>query len=97
MLFLAVFLGFLAENLREHQVEKEREIKYIASLIKDVELDIASLEVSYDLRKSHLGYFDSLITLLKQGYHSQINIFIFMPVIFQRQLFVAIMTGQFCS
>jgi hypothetical protein len=25
MLFLAVFLGFLAENIREHKVERERE------------------------------------------------------------------------
>src|ERR1043165_8938482 len=31
MLFLAVFLGFLAENFREHRVEKERGKQFIES------------------------------------------------------------------
>ncbi|MEO7982472.1 MAG: hypothetical protein ABI688_00190 [Bacteroidota bacterium] len=73
MLFLAVFCGFLAENFREHQVEHQREKKYIISLIKDVELDIASLENSYKLRQVQLSYFDSLGTLLKQDYKDQLN------------------------
>ena len=77
MLFLAVFCGFLAENFREHQVEHQREKKYIVSLIKDVELDIASLENSYELRKVQLSYFDSLTTLLKLEYKTQMNNFYF--------------------
>jgi len=32
MLFLAVFCGFLAENFREHQVEKNRATQYMLSL-----------------------------------------------------------------
>ena len=36
MLFLAVFCGFLAENFREHQVEKHRENKYIESMLEDL-------------------------------------------------------------
>ena len=43
MLFLAVFLGFLAENVREHQVEKERERQYIESLVEDLKTDQQSL------------------------------------------------------
>src|ERR1700737_4759093 len=31
MLFLAVFLGFLTENFREHEIEKERAKQYIQS------------------------------------------------------------------
>jgi len=31
MLFLAVFLGFLVENFREHRVEKERGVEYVRS------------------------------------------------------------------
>ena len=77
MLFLAVFCGFLAENFREHQVEHEREKTYIVSLIKDIELDIVSLENSYELRKVQLSYFDSLTALLKQGYKNQLNDFYF--------------------
>jgi hypothetical protein len=54
-------------------VEHQREKKYIVSLIKDVELDIASLENSYKLRKVQLNYFDSLTKLLKQDYKNQMN------------------------
>lgn len=39
MLFLAVFLGFLAENLRERGVEREREKEYIESLVTDTNND----------------------------------------------------------
>ena len=77
MLFLAVFCGFLAEYQLEHTIEHQRENKYIVSLIKDIELDIASLENSYNLRKVQLSYFDSLSTLLKQDYKNQMNDFYF--------------------
>jgi hypothetical protein len=40
MLFLAVSLGFLAENLREGYVEKERSHELVSSFIKDVELNV---------------------------------------------------------
>jgi hypothetical protein len=43
MLFLAVFCGFLAENFREHRVEKERGIQYIRSFCEDLKYDTASL------------------------------------------------------
>jgi pilus assembly protein TadC len=36
MLFAAVTLGFLAENMREHQIEKERERQYMESFIVDL-------------------------------------------------------------
>lgn len=73
MLFLAVFLGFVAENIREHQVEHKREKEYIASLIKDVELDTASLHLTYNIRKKYINYFDSLVFLLKQNEKSKLN------------------------
>src|SRR5437773_12560964 len=43
MLFLAVFCGFLAENFREHQVEKERGRQYILSLYEDLKADTTRL------------------------------------------------------
>ena len=75
MLFLAVFCGFLAEYKLEHIIENQREEKYIHSLIKDTELDIASSQKSYDSRKIQIIYFDSLLTLLKHGYSSKMNDF----------------------
>jgi len=73
MLFLAVFCGFLAENFREHQIEHKREKEYITSLIKDVELDTASLHLTYSVRKKYINYFDSLVFLLRQNDKSKLN------------------------
>ena len=67
MLFLAVFCGFLAENFREHKIEQKREKQYISSLVKDVELDIASLKLSAEVKTKYCRYYDSLVFLLKQN------------------------------
>ena len=39
MIFLAVFLGFVAENFREHQVEHQREKQYARQLLDDLRAD----------------------------------------------------------
>ena len=44
MLFAAVSLGFLAENIREGYVEKERSHELVSSFIKDVELNVVFLD-----------------------------------------------------
>ena len=77
MLFLAVFFGMLAEYKLEHIIEHQREKKYIRSLIKDIELDIASLQTSHDTRRLQISYFDSLKNLLQQGYENHLNDFYF--------------------
>ena len=41
MLFLAVFLGFIAENIRENSVEHKRGIEYIKSFAEDLKKDTA--------------------------------------------------------
>src|SRR5829696_2669137 len=73
MLFLAVFSGMLAEYKLEHIIEHQREKKYIHSLIKDVEMDLASLKNSYQNREIQIGYFDSLRILMKKGYENDRN------------------------
>jgi hypothetical protein len=44
MLFLAVTLGFLAENQREHLVEKERARQFLQSMLVDVRANAKSLD-----------------------------------------------------
>ncbi|TMI97325.1 MAG: hypothetical protein E6H08_02270 [Bacteroidetes bacterium] len=53
MLFLAVFCGFLAENLREHQIEKEKAKQYIYSLYEDLKNDTIRINqlLAYDKEK----------------------------------------------
>ena len=44
MLFLAVFCGFLAENQREHYIEKHRAKQFAESLISDLRKDKAMVD-----------------------------------------------------
>jgi len=44
MLFLAVYLGFLAENWREHKIENHRAHKYIETFYEDLKNDMVSLK-----------------------------------------------------
>ena len=68
MLFLAVFCGFLAENLREHRVERQRGRQYIQSFYQDLKTDtgrftmlIKSFEERSAAFKNMSGCFDKLI------------------------------------
>ena len=64
MLFLAVFCGFLAENFREHQVEKEREEKFIKNLVEDLNQDTIAFAKNINYISVLLEKDDSLINLL---------------------------------
>src|SRR5215831_9908540 len=64
MLFLAVFLGFVAENIREHQVEKNREVELIKSLTLDLEDDINGLDAMMALEHTAISKLDTLMYLL---------------------------------
>lgn len=54
MLFLAVFLGFLVENYREHQIEKERGKQYIESFYEDLKTDTANISSYIDFDDTKL-------------------------------------------
>ena len=60
MLFLAVSLGFFAENLREHQVEKHREISYLKNVHEDLQLDIKNIENVINQNTVRLQAMDTL-------------------------------------
>lgn len=64
MLFLAVTLGFFAENLREHYIEKEREEKFIQIVHEDLLNDIRSLDNIDSLYNIRIMKEDSLINIL---------------------------------
>ena len=52
MLFFAVFLGFVAENIRETFVNKEKAHHYIQNLVADLKADTA--DVNFNLHYNHL-------------------------------------------
>ncbi|MEO7982469.1 MAG: hypothetical protein ABI688_00175 [Bacteroidota bacterium] len=61
MLFLAVFCGFLAENLREHKIEHIRAKDYARSLVQDFQNDTSAI---HKHKKSAAIYIDIVDTLL---------------------------------
>ena len=64
MLFLAVFCGFLAENFREHRVEKNRERQYIRSFLQDLDADTVSLNNRMRYCELTIKRADSAIAIL---------------------------------
>jgi hypothetical protein len=67
MLFLAVFCGFLAENLREHMVEKKRTKLYAQQFYEELKLDTSSLNHAINISGSLYKKYDTLFTILKAG------------------------------
>jgi len=64
MLFLAVFCGFLAENLREHQVEHKRTVRYAKQFINEIELDTAMINTGSNFVDNKKMEVDSLISAI---------------------------------
>jgi hypothetical protein len=66
MIFIAVMLGFIAENIREDIVNREHAHELTSQLVADLQADTARLnnviEAQTQIREAN----DSLITLLKQ-------------------------------
>lgn len=67
MLFLAVFCGFLAENYREHVVERDKEKQFIETFIDDLKTDTFTIRKSLEYRKTKMIQMDSLMLLLRPG------------------------------
>lgn len=65
MIFLAVFMGFIAENIREKVTDHEREKQYMESLVKDLASDTASLKAGFPLKDERLKSIDSIFMFLK--------------------------------
>jgi len=63
MIFIAVSMGFIAENIREHIVDNEREQQYIEAFVRDLKTDTASLNrtIQGSLKREKL--MDSLLVV----------------------------------
>jgi len=77
MIFLAVTLGFFAENLREHYVENERAKEYAQSLYDDLKIDTATIQRTYDEKEWIQSKFDSAGIILTSNDLSKNNEFIY--------------------
>jgi len=66
MLFLTVFAGFLAENQREHIIEKSRAQKYLQSMLLDVRTNISNLDSLMNQDRIIIVNHDVLVNWLLQ-------------------------------
>lgn len=63
MLFTAVTLGFFAENIREHQVEKHKAIVNVQNLYKDLKTDSIVFDFMLRIRKKQDSCFQIISRL----------------------------------
>ncbi|MBM3443239.1 MAG: hypothetical protein FJX89_11130 [Bacteroidetes bacterium] len=88
MLFLAVSLGFLAENYREHYIEKERAHELLNSFIKDVQTNIKFIDSMVQGNKNMIIKNDSAILYLLTNETLKVDSFFnLMPVASYRYLY----------
>ncbi|MES2371729.1 MAG: hypothetical protein V4557_04055 [Bacteroidota bacterium] len=73
MLFLAVFSGFVAENLRENYVEKERAHQYINSMVADLKKDTLRLQLLINANKKLASEVDSFLFYLRSRPSNEAN------------------------
>jgi len=60
MLFLAVFCGFMAENIREHGIEHKRERQYMSSLLSDLIADTTTLNAGIPRKEKRIRSIDTV-------------------------------------
>ena len=65
MLFLAVFCGFMAENIREHKIEQHRAKEFARSLVQDLQNDTAAITTEKKSAGIYISVVDSLLKLGK--------------------------------
>ena len=66
MIFLAVTLGFFAENIREYFGDKSKEKEYMQSLVEDLQKDTADLRDVTEFWHQHIPVIDSISDILKE-------------------------------
>ena len=66
MLFLAVFLGFVAENVRENIGDAHKEEQYVRSLYDDMHQDSINITASLSFTRRQIQKIDSLIYIINQ-------------------------------
>ncbi len=63
MIFLAVTMGFFAENIREHSVNNEKEMNYMKGMVQDLEKDTAGVSGALELQDLIIKKMDSALNI----------------------------------
>jgi hypothetical protein len=66
MIFVAVTMGFFAENIRENISDHAKEKEYLANIKKDLVTDTSNLNIWIPALQSSINNFDTLVSILEQ-------------------------------
>jgi hypothetical protein len=67
MIFLAVTLGFFAEQIRERYVEKERLYNYFASMVLDMKGNMEALDSATAENAKMIAQYDAIVKSFLSG------------------------------
>ena len=73
MIFLAVFMGFIAENVREHIVEKNRVKDYVKEMVENLKYDTIRCNKNRERNERAMRGIDSLRVELKRAIAGDID------------------------
>src|SRR5450432_291434 len=73
MIFVAVVMGFLAENVRESIGNREKEDQYMFSYIKNLKEDSTVLQITISENNRKLAFLDSLMYLSQKDISTTAN------------------------
>src|SRR5580704_957957 len=65
MLFLAVYLGFVSENIRGHNIDKGKEKVYMQNMLDDLKADTAIYNRYEENNKVLFALIDTLVLVIK--------------------------------
>lgn len=80
VLFIAVFLGFVAENFRENISEKKQELMLMKSLSRDLKADSTHLQTIIEGNIKKIASLDSFVSIRLLDFSQQANLITFYEV-----------------
>ncbi|HLY72295.1 MAG TPA: hypothetical protein VKR53_21335 [Puia sp.] len=86
MIFLAVTMGFFAENIREHIADDAKEKGYMNSMIEDLQKDTSNINTEVKGNRLLLSGLDTLLDLLSTPQND---------TIYQRKLFICSLVNTY--
>src|ERR1700712_405235 len=69
MIFLAVTLGFFAENIRENIANHEREISYMHGIVNDLKADTSEIRLLKSKQDFLVKQFEAALSISPQQLH----------------------------
>lgn len=67
MIFVAVVLGFIAENIREKMMDNQTELSFMQSMVEDLKIDTARMNYSISRLETNVSHTDTLFEMYEMG------------------------------